>query len=393
MRRDRQTIPEASRLDPTVAGLYAGFLFTGATTVLLGLLVPRLAALHHLSDGQCGALLMTQFAGSASGALLVRRRFERTLMRGYALMGAAALLLIAAQGLAAAAAVALFGLGLGMAMTSTSMLVGRMFPEARGSALSLANFCWSGGALLCPLLVARLPGRFAPDRLCIHIAILSAAFALVGWKGSFPAAAPEAAFAGEGREPRRSVIVLFAALAFLYVGIESTIGGWMSAYASRAAAWDFTRGNLAAACFWGALLLGRAAAPAVLRAVSEAKVYLLSIAGALAGILVLLAAHGPILLLAGAGCTGLALAPIFPLTIALFLRQAGESRNAGWVFAIAGFGGAVLPWLTGMVSTHAGSLRAGLLVTLVADAGMFLLALAMTRLPGNAGARMATADA
>lgn len=393
MPRSKKISCDPAPRQATIAGLYAGFLFTGAMTVLLGLLLPRLAAEYHLTDGQCGMLLMSQFAGSASGALLVRRRFERTLMRGYAVMSGAALLIAAAHGWLAAAAVGVLGLGLGMAMTSTTMMLGRIFPEARGSALSLVNFCWSAGALLCPLLVARLPGRFALDRLAIPIAILSAALALIALRGAYPAIAPEAASTEDRREARRSVIVLFAALAFLYVGTESTLGGWMSTYASRAAAWGFTRSNLAAACFWGALLIGRAAAPAVLLVAGELRVYLLSIVVAAAGILALLAAHGPVLLLAGAIGAGLGLAPLFPLTISLFLSQAGETRNAGWVFAVAGFGGAVLPWLTGIVSTRAGSLRAGLLVTLAADAGMLLLALGMTRLPQSAAAPMATVDA
>ena len=33
-----------------------------------------------------------------------------------------------------------------------------------------------------------------------------------------------------------------------------------------------------------------------------------------------------------------------------------DSRGAGWVFATSASGGALLPWLTGILSTHAGSL-------------------------------------
>ena len=76
----------------------------------------------------------------------------------------------------------------------------------------------------------------------------------------------------------------------------------------------------------------------------------------------LLAAHSPLLLLAGSALTGLALAPLFPLILSLFLGEIGGSRNAGWVFATAGLGGAVLSWLTGTVSSATGSLRIGLMV-------------------------------
>jgi fucose permease len=53
---------------------------------------------------------------------------------------------------------------------------------------------------------------------------------------------------------------------------------------------------------------------------------------------------------------------LFPLILSLFLAEIGASRNAGWVFAVAGLGGAVLSWLTGIVSSGAGSLRIGLMV-------------------------------
>jgi FHS family glucose/mannose:H+ symporter-like MFS transporter len=380
-------------MSAAIVWLYAGFLFTGAMTVLLGLMLPRIAALHHLTDSESGVLLMTQFAASASGALLVRRHFERTLRRGYALMALGMVVLMSGPEAWSALGIGVGGLGLGMAMTSTSMLVGRLFPESRGSALSLLNFCWSIGAFLCPVMVARLPGNFSVIALCAPVAVLSAGFAVAALMGGIAAAPLERGSRGEHSEAGVSIIVLFAAIAFLYVGTESALGGWMSTYASRVIAWNFTRSNLAAACFWGALLLGRGVAPAVLLKVSELRLYLGLIAGAFIGILLVVEAHSAAVLLAGACCAGLALAPIFPLTISLFLARAGETRNAGWVFAVAGFGGAALPWITGVVSTSTHSLRTGLMVTLVADLGMLLLALLTIASLGPHYAQVAAANA
>lgn len=381
------------RMSAAVAWLFGGFLFTGAMTVLLGLMLPRIAALHHLTDSESGALLMIQFATSASGALLVRRHFERTLRRGYVLLTLGMVVLMSGPEAASALGIGVGGLGLGMAMTSTSMLVGRLFPESRGAALSLLNFCWSVGAFLCPVLVARLPRDFSVVALCAPVAVLSAGFAVATLLDGLAAAPLGQGSRDEHSEVRVSVIVLFAAIAFLYVGTESALGGWMSTYASRAIAWNFTRSNLAAACFWGALLLGRGIAPAILLKVSEVRLYLGLIAGAFIGILMVLEAHTAAVLLAGACCAGLALAPIFPLTISLFLARAGETRNAGWVFAVAGFGGAVLPWITGVVSTSTHSLRTGLMVTLAADLGMLLLSVLTIGSARRATAPVIAADA
>jgi fucose permease len=51
-----------------------------------------------------------------------------------------------------------------------------------------------------------------------------------------------------------------------------------------------------------------------------------------------------------------------------------EARSVGSVmFSLAAIGPAALPWLVGMVSQSAGSLRAGLLVPFVATAVLFFI--------------------
>lgn len=355
--------------------LYAGFLYAGALTVLLGVLLPRIASIHQLKDSQSGALLTIQFAASACGALFVRERLPQTLLRGYILMIAGVVAVIFLPASWAFAAIAVFSLGLGMAMTSTSMIVGRVFPASRGAAMSILNVCWSIGAALCPLIVARVPGHFSLAAVCVPLALMTAIVgALIIPRAFVLSPAGPQPQPGRGA-PAIFTVLLFSAVAFLYVGTESAIGGWMSVYASRVAFRGFTQANLAAAAFWGALLLGRAITPAILRRVRERKLHLGAIAASCVGIVVLAAAHSAAVLLAGAIALGAALAPIFPLTISLYMERAGGTRDAGWVFAFGGFGGAVFPWAIGVVSSGTTSLRSGLLVTLGAAVGMFLLML------------------
>lgn len=364
---------------PRIPALYAGFLLTGALTVLLGAMLPRAAAMDHLRDVQSGTLLMSQFAASACGALFVRRRWQRTLVWGYGLISAGAFALLFAPGTLAVLAIATYGLGLGMAMTSTSLLVGRLFPSSRAAALSLLNFSWSIGSMLCPLAVARIPGVFSLSALSVPVALLSAVFAVVSRFARFAPPPDE--------KPRQSpetvdrittVIVQFAVIGFLYVGIEATIGGWISTYTLRVTDWKFAGGNLAAACFWGAILLGRGIAPLLLRRIPELRLHVFAVFFVAVGVLLLFAAHDPWMLLTGACFAGLSLAPIYPLTISLFIGRAGETARAGWVFAVAGFGGAVVPWLTGVVSTATHSLRAALLVVFFAAVAMLLITLRTT---------------
>jgi fucose permease len=139
-------------------------------------------------------------------------------------------------------------------------------------------------------------------------------------------------------------------------------------------AWSFTSSSLATACFWGALLAGRGLAPVILYRLSDAQLFRISVFSLVAGLLLLVSAHSPWVLLVGAIWTGFFLGPIYPLVLALFMARAGESKHTGWVFTISGFGGAILPWMTGTISSAAHSLRIGLMVPV---AGSVLLVVLM----------------
>jgi FHS family glucose/mannose:H+ symporter-like MFS transporter len=386
MSHENHSAPKAHRRRLLEPLLHLGFALTGVGTVMLGSILPWLSAQWHLRDKDAGLLLLVQFAASASGALLVRRNLWKALACGYGLMGAGAIGIFLLQQ-RSLPAFGVYGLGLGLAMTSTNMLTGRRYPQRMGAALALLNFSWSAGAVACPLLLAQF----------LRHATSGAAFALVGLLalpfGLLPLLADRddlEASASTGPTPvgtrEATTILYFAVLAFLYVGIEASVGNWMSTYATRATAWTFAGSTLAVALFWAALLLGRAMTPAILAWVPERRLYRAAVFATIAGVLLLLAAHRPLTILVGSALSGLALAPLFPLILALFLVEIGGSRNAGWVFAVAGRGGAVLSWLTGTISTGTGSLRIGLLVP-GAAALLMLVMISWRRMGRGSGAK------
>lgn len=354
--------------------LHLGMAATGVGTVLLGSILPRLSVQWHLRDKDAGLLLMVQFAASASGALLVRRNLRRTMAVGYALFaaGGVAIFLLQQRSLPA---FLVFGLGMGMAMTSNSILVGRRSTTRRGAAMAILNSAWSVGAMACPLGAAELLRHAQASSLFGMLGLSVIPFAFL------PVFAGQVTFAtvsGTANAPSRRqeawTIAYFAALAFLYVGVEASVGNWMSTYATRDTALSFAGSSLAIALFWAALLVGRVVTPAGLLLLSENRLYRLAIVAAIAGICVMLGAHHRAVLLAGSILTGLALGPVYPLNASLLLAEIGESRNAGWMFATAGLGGAACSWLTGIVSSGTGSLRIGLTVPGVAATAMAALA-------------------
>jgi MFS transporter, FHS family, glucose/mannose:H+ symporter len=362
MSRANHTAAKALRhllLEPL---LHLGVAVTGVGTVLLGSILPQLSAQWHLRDKDAGLLLLVQFAAAASGALLVRRNLWKALACGFGLFGAGGICIFLLQQ-KSLPVFAVYGLGLGLAMTANNMLAGRRHPNRMGSALAIQNFAWSAGAVACPVLVAQFLRHAASGSAFGLLGLLVIPFAFLPLLADQRDFAPSPVFGpAPAGSKEAATIVYFALLAFLYVGMEASVGNWMSTYATRATAWHFAGGSLALTVFWAALLLGRAITPAMLGFLTERRLYRASVIATIAGIALLLAAHNPPVLLAGSALTGLALAPLFPLILSLFLKEIGESRNAGWVFAVAGLGGAVLSWLTGTVSSGTGSLRIGLMV-------------------------------
>jgi len=367
--------------DGAVVPLHIAFGLVGTATALPGAVLPQLSGLWSLHDAGAGLLFAAQFTGAALGGLLTRRRFFATAGAGFALLALSAACVNLAGPVSAMPLMLVYGLGQGAATTSVSMMIGRRFASRRGALLTLLNFCWSLGAAAGPLLVSRLLGSWKIGSVFQGLALVLVL--IVAMLFSTSVAAPESSGDPERRSERAApqVVAFFALLALLYVGVESTLGGWISTFAGRVAMLDTRTATAMASCFWGALLAGRALSSAVLLKVPERVLYVNCLAGAAIGVGVLVFAHSSIMLGLGAVVAGLALAPIFPVNLSLYLARAGEFSRAGVVLAISGFGGALLPWLTGLISSRTGSLRIGLTLPLAVLIFMLVMAAGACRGP------------
>jgi fucose permease len=83
----------------------------------------------------------------------------------------------------------------------------------------------------------------------------------------------------------------------------------------------------------------------------------------------LIAAHSLALIRVASALSGLCVGPLYPLMLSFLL----ERSPRGWVFAVAGMGSALFPWLTGLFSAHCGSLRYGLVAPCAAVFLMIVL--------------------
>jgi fucose permease len=354
--------------------LYVGFALTGVGTALLGCILPTLNANWHLGDRRAGILFAAQFTGSALGALLVGNNFHRSLGKGYFLLIAGATSLTFFTGTVELLLFFVFGLGLGLTMTSTSLLVGTRLLTNRGAALSILNASWGLGAALSPGVASLWVRHWPPIYLFFMLAVaLALTFLVITYtRAAVISGAPNAVL-DTSRPMQLGLVSTFAVLAFLYVGTEVSVSGWMMTYVRRLPISSKVWAPIATSCFWIALLCGRSLVPAIVRRLSEAQLLTSSLAIAFISVALLLLSQIPIAIVLSATLAGLMLAPVFPLLLAKLLTLTHDSPDSKWIFAVAGLGGAVVPWMTGEISAHSGSLRAGLSVPVFALAAMIII--------------------
>jgi MFS transporter, FHS family, glucose/mannose:H+ symporter len=365
--------------------LHAGFLATGIVTTLLGPLLPYLAAHWSLNDRQAGLFFTAQFLGSLLGVLatsflLPRRGFAFALATGFAIMGAGVATLGLGKWTIGWLSVFGYGIGLGLTIPGANLFVSSKAGERSVAALSILNFAWSAGAVLCPLVVILAEPRVGLRGLTVLLGGIVALFAVaftrsLGQQGerNEESIRPLAVWSSL---LHRAHLGALALLFFLYVGTENALGGWVASRAKRAGMGADTFWVLAPSVFWGALLVGRAVAPTAWRFLGESNLARVALALAALGALVIFASTSSTAIRSGAAIAGLGLAPVFPILVARLTEALGPDAKwaGGLMFGSSSLGGAALPWLVGAVSTQTGSLRVGLGVPVLSCVLMLFLA-------------------
>jgi len=372
-----------------------GFVVCGMVTVLPGPLLPIMAARWGLRDVQSGGFFAAEFAISMVGAILSSHRIRRNMPAGYAFMTAGVVVLIVSGQTASAAvghalalaAFALIGFGTGLSVTAINLTVAAMNGSSPGNAsgsragerarrLSIVNVWWGIGAVACPWLIAWAE-RAGHMRLLLAVVSLATAGMFVALLPRAHAPEPDAP-----RAPRTpfalqsGILVFFAGFMFLYVGVETVIGGWITTYAHRFSGMTLAHASLMVSLYWTALLAGRWLGSVALRVVSERTVLLPSLGLSLIAVAALVEPRSTAAVLVAVSAAGAGFGPVFPIGAARLLTRLSDHRHTGWAFAMCAAGGATLPWLTGLVSTRSGSLRTGFAVPFAALVLILILAAA-----------------
>jgi fucose permease len=344
--------------------IVSGMVAMGLFISIIGPVLPGVRATFGLTLGEAGLLALANafgyvISGFAGGLLADRWDRRLILLIGAAVMAVGTLVfMLAPVWPLLLLGTAMIGVGVGTVDAPGNALISQHSGRWRGADLNLAHGFFGVGAIVGPLLAgwwlaAGLSWRWvaAPG--------LVATLVLIGLAWSLRLPPPR-----DDAEParidwsvlRQPLIGLLALLLCLYVGVEMMVGAW--AFSQLQTAFDAGDGvaGLATALYWGGLTVGRFVMGTVGARIGPHALIIGNAVGAAFALALLVAAPTLPLAIVGLALVGLALANVFPAVVAIAgaaFPQAGGAAT-GALVAAGGLGGALFPWLTGLVAERYG---------------------------------------
>lgn len=383
---DFKTLPNSNKR--LLIWLHLGFLLIGIITVLLGQILPILSRTLFLNDNQAGYFFIAQFAGSLIGVFLYNRGIKKighlkTLLIGFFLMSAGCLGLNSDNFTMCLSMVLLYGIGIGSTIPTINMLVVELNPAKSSSLLNLINFFWGVGAILCkPFVdfVGSTESYFLPTSI---LAFLLLIFGLIIGFSNISENPVKLQIEIKPTIPiwKTSTAWLIAFFNFIHIGIESSVGGWITTFENRltdSSPWIWLS---AAFVFFLLMIIGRGFAPIFLRFLSDNSLLLLNLLLMTCGAVLILQANAFLSLLLGVGFLGFGTSSVFPTNMSRFTKIFGaeSARNATPLFVLGSLGGAFMTWLIGFISNTFNDLRIGFFAVLISCFILIVLQLIITR--------------
>jgi len=344
----------------------------GMVSSMLGTINPGLATKFQLDNVQTGYLALAQglgfvIASVSGGALMDRKGKKIGLLLGLGLVAAALFLLANAPGYTAII-VAMVGLGIGagIILTGANALGSDVSESKRAVVLNFLNVFVGLGGLATPFVAGNLLSGNAVRVAYAGAIITSATFVLHALtKMPKPIRAVSSQSQGSSAVFRRPVLYVLALIIFLYTACEFGIWNWLVKYLISRGIQETSALNILSLGFALGLLLGRVAIAPVLIKIPPLHVVLgAAVLMAITSYSVLQVSDATMAAIA-VFCSGLAMAPVFPTTLAVLANifQQGTATAIGFTIT-CGFTGLtvsspIIGWLSG---TDPRGLEMGLMV-------------------------------
>ena len=349
---------------------------------LKGATLPSLLQELSFSDAQGGAILLWAYLGFLSAALLVGVLSDLAGNRAVVLASAACLLLgvigysLAHQFLLLAASMFTLGLGLGGTDMAGNLLIVAYYTRNKGRYLNLMAFFHGLSSTLAPyyaglLLAASVSWRQVYQYPLVAVGLMLA----LGLFVPFPRPQVEQKSGIDFRAVGKVImqpgtgLPWFFALMILYVSSEIGVASWIVAYLQRVHSLSVTTSAAFLSLYFAGMMVGRLLGTLFVERVGYLRsILIMALGGA---VCLAIGLFGPGLSYWMLPVTGLFFSIIFPTLTAAAADRVTENVGTvmGLLFAFCGVGGALGPWLIGLVSSAAG-IQAGFAVNLITCAAL-----------------------
>ena len=369
----------------------------GMVASMLGTINPGLATKFHLDNVQTGYIALAQGVGfmiaSVSGGALMDKKGKKIgLLLGLGLESASLFLLANAPGYTAIiVAMVGMGIGAGTILTGANALGSDVSESKRATVLNFLNVFVGLGGLATPFVAGNLLSGDA-IRVAYTGAIITSATFVLHLLTKMPApiqAASGVSSQGSSGVFKRPVLYVFALIIFLYTACEFGIWNWLVKYLISRGIPESSALNILSLGFALGLLLGRVAIAPVLIKIRPLNVVLGSAVLMALTTYSVLQVSDPTMAAIAVFCAGLAMAPVFPTTLAVLANVFHQGTATAIGFTITcGFTGLtvsspIIGWLSG---SDPKGLETGLMVLPISSiviVGITLLLLRSKAVPGG----------
>ena len=366
-----------------------GILVYGVVAATWGNLNPRLG----FTEVQNGTIAMWQAIGLVVASLAVGPLID---LKGkkVALLAGLALICISLWGLPSAGGdyntvlilLAVLGLGGGIVVTGANALVSDVSATRRGTMLNLLNLFFGLGGLLTPLITADLLHDDAV-RMCYVAGAMATIALIINAIAPMPKPTGERGFKASeiGLVVGRPALYLLSLFLFLYVACEVGVWNWLVGYLTDVRKLDATTArHILSLGFALGLLIGRVVVSRILINVSALQVTLGAAVAMAITTFWMLQSTSPSAAWVAVFCAGMAMAPMFPTTLAMvgdaFPRMTATAM--GIVITCGWLGLAVSSPIIGDVA-HAKGLGTALLLLPAFSAAMIVVNFGLRPLLGK----------
>lgn len=331
-------------------GYFSAYFILGAVIASLGPTLLGLSKNVGVTVAQIGILFSARSFGFLSGSFIGGALYDKfpghKMMAVILVLGSAMMMLLPNIHVLVILAIVIFIVGFAMGATdvgSNTMLVW-VRRKNSGPYLNMMYFFAGVGSFVAPIYLSRV------NLVWGYIGIALFILPVTMWIFFTPSPQiPEFVTNNESKITNYALFIGFAILAFIYIGVEISYGGWIFTY--------FTSSNLGTqataytltSIFWLSITIGRLISVPASSRIKEhilVSVYLL---GAIISIaMIRFVPNVPAFIWIGTIGIGLSIAAIFPTTFAFIQKKLKISgKHNGIVWAAGSLGAMTMPWLIG----------------------------------------------